>query len=254
MEAWKTPIYVSLPVRFFVKDAGFVPFRRGIIEHVRYGRMELDEFAAYTMLLLLADHHNGHWNGCGGSLAAVLGVCQRKGRYLLSSLSRKGYIRLPDKIPARGLYPIQICKYFARRHGRAVIPIEAAQGCRLRRHGRAALQEVKKEQEEKPQEAMPDKHSERLFERFWLAYPEHRRGDPRFLEIEWERMPRMEMDIDVILAGLEIWKKSEQWNEASGRYVPKAVNFLKELMWKHPPREKQKGEDSVERQKRLGYR
>jgi hypothetical protein len=104
------------------------------------------------MLLLLADHRTGSWKGSGGSLAAALGICEREGRYLLKSLAAKEYIRLPDKIPPRGGYLVQICKYFnTRRHQSAVIGVSAAQACRLRRHGRAALQEVKT-QEEKIQE------------------------------------------------------------------------------------------------------
>jgi hypothetical protein len=54
-------------------NVGYVQLRRGILEHLQDGRMTSDEFAAFTVMLLKADHKTGVWRGAGKALARLLG-------------------------------------------------------------------------------------------------------------------------------------------------------------------------------------
>jgi hypothetical protein len=84
-------------------NAGYVQLRRGILEHLEDGRMTSDEFAAFTVVVLKADHKTGVWRGTGKALARLLQWCERKGRLVLVSLAAKGYLSIAR---ARGHRPL----------------------------------------------------------------------------------------------------------------------------------------------------
>lgn len=236
--------------------SSFVKLRRGIIEHVKQRRLSEREYAAYTMMILCANHSNGHWRGSGTALACLFGYGARTGQRTIKALSSKGYIRLPSKIPAQGNYSIGIVKYFERasvQTGRAsVVTVLTPKRASVVTPIQEVSLNLKKEKS--VQEAMQDETLASAFRRFYDAYPLHRRYDEFTVQVEWVQLPMIERDVDAIVAGLEAWKKSDEWKEANGRFVPKAAKFLRERLWKHPPLEKPKEEDPIERQKRLGYR
>lgn len=71
---------------------------------------------------------------------------------------------------------------------------------------------------------------------FWSAYPPSRRSDKRECQYEWDQA-----NIDkpeVVLAGLERLKESDDWKKEAGRWIPSSTKFLRRRMW-----EKTEGEN-----------
>ena len=93
---------------------GYVPKRRGVLDHLRDGRLTLQQFGAFDALVLLADKASGIWNGSARALAAQCGagdVSDRQARHLLESIEAGRYIkRFPTPRSHRN-YPILIDKF-----------------------------------------------------------------------------------------------------------------------------------------------
>lgn len=119
--------------------ARWVKFRTGIVEHVESGRMSPDEYAVYTMLILLADWRTGIWFGSASRLAKIFHWSPRQCQRLLKSLRVKSYI---SGIPARkGAYSITIKRYFCAT-GESLIPRNERLGNRTSTTVEATLKEV----------------------------------------------------------------------------------------------------------------
>lgn len=89
------------------------------------------------------------------------------------------------------------------------------------------------------------------FERFFDAYPEHRRIARENAYIEWRRISVVDMDIPALFGALEAWKASEEWQKEDGKFVPNILNFLRDGRWKHPPKVRPKKESIDELRKRI---
>lgn len=76
-----------------------------------------------------------------------------------------------------------------------------------------------------------DTHTD-SFERFWNDYPIHL-GKQQALDI-WIQDPP---DLDRVMVALACWKKSRQWLQENGRFIPKAATFLKEKYYEQPPKD-----------------
>ena len=74
--------------------------------------------------------------------------------------------------------------------------------------------------------------SGKLFTVFWDAYP--RRIDRNGAWDAWKQIAPDQNTGDSILQSLESWKKSSQWTEDGGRFVPDAAKFLTKGYWKSP--------------------
>jgi hypothetical protein len=97
-----------------MNSSGFVPKRRGVLEHLNDGRLTLQQYGAYDVLILLAHKATGIWFGSAKALAANCGagdITERQARHVLESLESKGYIKRFPKRRAHGNYPIAIDKY-----------------------------------------------------------------------------------------------------------------------------------------------
>ena len=79
----------------------------------------------------------------------------------------------------------------------------------------------------------------RSFTGFWEDYPAKINR-----EEAWETWKAINPDAQTvgrIKAGLEAWKRSPQWTEDGGRYIPSAAKWLKDRRWEVlPPAGKQK--------------
>ena len=79
----------------------------------------------------------------------------------------------------------------------------------------------------------------RSFTGFWEDYPAKINR-----EEAWETWKAINPDAQTvgrIKAGLEVWKRSPQWTEDGGRYIPSAAKWLKDRRWEVvPPAGKQK--------------
>lgn len=93
-------------------EAGYIPIRRGIYEHLRDGRMSGKELMVYIVLHLKADHKTGVClKASAPMLAHLLQINRRMANRLLASLEEKGYIyRLKHRGQVRN-YPVLIHKY-----------------------------------------------------------------------------------------------------------------------------------------------
>lgn len=73
----------------------------------------------------------------------------------------------------------------------------------------------------------------RSFTAFWEDYPAKINR-----EEAWETWKAINPDAQTvgrIKAGLEAWKRSPQWTEDGGRYIPSAAKWLKDRRWKFAP-------------------
>ena len=71
------------------------------------------------------------------------------------------------------------------------------------------------------------------FTMFWEAYPCKIDRDDA-----WEVWKAINPDagtVQAIRTGLEAWKRSDQWQDAGGRYIPAAAKWLHKRRWECPP-------------------
>lgn len=93
------------------RDSGFSQLRRGIWEHVRDGRLSLQDVAVHQYIASQADTRTGIWNGSAGALAGELCISARIARRFIERLTRGGYIRR-FPVPGRHVcYPMLVHKF-----------------------------------------------------------------------------------------------------------------------------------------------
>ncbi len=66
---------------------------------------------------------------------------------------------------------------------------------------------------------------------FWDLYP-RKVGKTKAVKA-WIAMNSLEKANAIV--GLRLWKKTEQWNRDSGKYVPYASTFLAQRRWEDEP-------------------
>ena len=79
----------------------------------------------------------------------------------------------------------------------------------------------------------------RSFTAFWEDYPAKINREEAWET--WKAITPDAQTVGRIKAGLEAWKRSPQWTEDGGRYIPSAAKWLKDRRWEVvPPAGKQK--------------
>ena len=79
----------------------------------------------------------------------------------------------------------------------------------------------------------------RSFTAFWEDYPAKINREEAWET--WKAITPDAQTVGRIKAGLEAWKRSPQWTEDGGRYIPSAAKWLKDRRWEvMPPAGKQK--------------
>lgn len=93
--------------------SGYVPIRRGIIEHLRDGRISPTEFAVYVMIILHADRTTGIWLGGPHDIAACFAglIGERYVRRIVERLEMGAYIKRFAKPGSHKIYPILVNRY-----------------------------------------------------------------------------------------------------------------------------------------------
>ncbi len=61
----------------------------------------------------------------------------------------------------------------------------------------------------------------------WLAYPAHRREDFELLRQAVKDAKIKDSDLDKIRANLEVWKKTMDWTEENGRFIPSLTKWVR---------------------------
>lgn len=68
---------------------------------------------------------------------------------------------------------------------------------------------------------------------FWESYPS--KIDRESAWEAWKALTPSPDTVRLIMTALEAWKRSSQWTEDGGRFVPNAAKFLSKGYWKSPP-------------------
>ena len=93
--------------------------------------------------------------------------------------------------------------------------------------------EIEREKEKEKEKEQPASKEGKSFTLFWADFPNKAdRGDA------WEAWKALNPDdrtVGKIMAGLDAWKKSGQWLDDGGRYIPSAAKWLTKRRWEHPP-------------------
>lgn len=105
--------------------AGYAQLRRGILEHVRSGKLSPLRFATYTLLILEADSSTGVAFSSAKSLAARYGIEERYARTILEDLEKAGCVRRFCTPGKHGEYPILVNKYIASTGARKGLMVNA---------------------------------------------------------------------------------------------------------------------------------
>lgn len=95
-------------------ESGYIPMRRGILDHVERGELCFGEFSALLLLMILADYQTGIAWGCALRLSSICGqgdLSPRYARKLLENLEKKGFIKRFATRRGHGNYPILIHHY-----------------------------------------------------------------------------------------------------------------------------------------------
>lgn len=74
----------------------------------------------------------------------------------------------------------------------------------------------------------------KLFTAFWESYPDKCARDGA-----WEAWKQMNPDAAMaakIMTSLDAWKKSAQWADQNGKFIPRAAKWLTEGHWRNVPR------------------
>lgn len=75
----------------------------------------------------------------------------------------------------------------------------------------------------------PEEKLDLLFAEFWKAYP--RKDDKKRAQKKFKAIKNVEKVLPDILADIEFKKKSEQWNENGGKYIPMPSTYLNNERW-----------------------
>lgn len=75
-----------------------------------------------------------------------------------------------------------------------------------------------------------EEHTQALFEQFWKAYP--RKDSKKAALKAFTRIPNLEGEFPRIMEAVEAAKKSAQWNEDHGKYIPYPATYLNGEKWK----------------------
>ncbi|HEV2378693.1 MAG TPA: hypothetical protein VG206_02740 [Terriglobia bacterium] len=94
-------------------SSGFVPLRRGLLDHIERGKMCQSEMFCYILLLLKADHKTGVWWGSAVAIEALTcaEVKHRTAAWALARLEEKGYIKRFITPGKHGNFPILIDRF-----------------------------------------------------------------------------------------------------------------------------------------------
>ena len=93
--------------------------------------------------------------------------------------------------------------------------------------------EIEIEGEEEKEKEQPTPHDGKLFTAFWEEYPDKCNRDAA-----WEAWKQVNPDTQLagqIMASLRAWKKSAQWLDQNGKFIPRAAKWLTEGHWQNVP-------------------
>lgn len=89
---------------------------------------------------------------------------------------------------------------------------------------------------------------EAYFEEWWNAYPNPngRRTAKKQCKAKFLKIKDLETEFPKMMKALEIQKKSKQWTEKNGQYVPMSLTYLNQFRWKDVDFEKSEAETAAD--------
>ena len=73
---------------------------------------------------------------------------------------------------------------------------------------------------------------ENLFEQFWVAYPQcFRKANKKGCKAKFLKIKNLESIFSDIMASLEMQKRSKQWNEQDGQFIPAPLTWINQERW-----------------------
>jgi hypothetical protein len=97
------------------KENGFVMVRRNLLPHLIDGRLSMNEFAVYLVLILLADSDSGQTKTCARALHAICHPGQQlnlRGMQRILDRLEEGELIHRDLVQGeRGIYRVTVNKY-----------------------------------------------------------------------------------------------------------------------------------------------
>lgn len=91
------------------------------------------------------------------------------------------------------------------------------------------IEDRRKKIEDKKEKEIKEKE----FDRFWSAYPRHE-NKPKAREAFMKIKPDEEL-LEKMIASIERWKNSAQWNEDGGKFIPHPSTWLNNQRWEDEP-------------------
>lgn len=88
-----------------------------------------------------------------------------------------------------------------------------------------------KEKERKEKESK--EKEDQSFDRFWTAYP--RKEAKQNAKKAFDKIAPDESLLTLMLESVEAWKRSEQWQEDGGRFIPHPATWLNQRRWEDKP-------------------
>ncbi len=219
--------------------AGFMPIRRGILEHIRSGDLTHQEALAYLVIILEADCATGIWRGSAKALGPY-NYSNRAARHILRSLHQKQYIKSFCRQGRRGNYIVLVNKFPITRGKWKGKQLDATKTLNPKElvfrvevnghedgHESAPSQEGNgkgKGEKKKGAQASPSQNG---FDLFWKAYPK-KKAKPKAIRA-WGKIKPSE--VPAILASIEAHKRTDQWMKDGKQFVPHPATFLNERRW-----------------------
>ena len=73
---------------------------------------------------------------------------------------------------------------------------------------------------------------ENLFEQFWTAYPQcFRKANKKGCKAKFLKIKNLEQIFPDIMNSLEMQKRSKQWNDQDGQYIPAPLTWINQERW-----------------------
>lgn len=234
------------------KESGFAPIHRGLWEHVRDGRLSLQDVAVYQYIISQADTRTGIWKGSAGALAGELSMeSHRAARHVLENLERGGYIRRFARPGCRFCYPILVHKFTVTQganEGQVVNALASTfeSGCvsvaffpcqvdgEVEGQVSASQRRIENREERREHQQPPPRVTtedsleletkQAAFDVFWERWPNKQaKSDARRA---WLKIPISEYA--AVTAGLERWRVSDQWGRG---IIPHPATWLNKKRW-----------------------
>lgn len=87
--------------------------------------------------------------------------------------------------------------------------------------------EVKEQEQDKEQYVSSFPEADTALTAIWLSYPAHRREDFELLRASVKDAKLTDSDLDKIRSNLEVWKRTIDWSEENGRFIPGITKWIK---------------------------